>query len=99
MEAAGGRCLPCTVDIRDENQVQAAVDKAVETFGGIDILINASAPAAIGNMDTPAVSSRLVHMRLFYMYNTKYNLAVVHVSRYVWIKHNMTSNENLAYCS
>ena len=64
MEAAGGRCLPCIVDIRDENQVQAAVDKAVETFGGIDILINASMPAAIGNMDTPAV--RLVHMRLFY---------------------------------
>ena len=70
MEAAGGRCLPCVVDIRDEDQVQAAVDKAVETFGGIDILINASAPAAIGNMDTPAVSSRLVRMRLFY--NTKY---------------------------
>ena len=70
MEAAGGRCLPCIVDIRDEDQVQAAVDKAVETFGGIDILINASAPAAIGNMDTPAVSSRLVRMRLFY--NTKY---------------------------
>ena len=66
VEAAGGRCLPCIVDVRDEDQVQAAVDKAVETFGGIDILINASAPAAIGNMDTPAVSSssRLVHMRL-----------------------------------
>ena len=59
VEAAGGRCLPCIVDIRDEDQVQAAVDKAVETFGGIDILINASAPAAIGNMDTPAV--RLVY--------------------------------------
>ena len=40
MEAAGGRCLPCIVDIRDEDQVQAAVDKAVETFGGIDILVN-----------------------------------------------------------
>ena len=83
MEAAGGRCLPCIVDIRDEDQVQAAVDKAVETFGGIDILINASAPAAISNMDTPAMSSRLVHMRLFY--NTKYNLAVVYTCVYVCV--------------
>ena len=49
MEAAGGRCLPCSVDICDEDQVQAAVDKAIEVFGGIDVLINsASAPT-----DTP----------------------------------------------
>lgn len=40
MEAAGGKALPIVVDIRSEELVQAAVDKAVETFGGIDILIN-----------------------------------------------------------
>ena len=34
IEAAGGKCLPCAVDIRFEDQVQAAVDKAVATFGG-----------------------------------------------------------------
>ena len=34
IEAAGGKCLPCAVDIRYEDQVQAAVDKAIETFGG-----------------------------------------------------------------
>jgi citronellol/citronellal dehydrogenase len=40
IEEAGGKALPCVVDIRDESQVIAAVQKTVETFGGIDILIN-----------------------------------------------------------
>jgi citronellol/citronellal dehydrogenase len=40
MEAAGGKGLPVQCDIRFEDQVQNAVDKAVATFGGIDILIN-----------------------------------------------------------
>ncbi|MCA9620281.1 MAG: SDR family NAD(P)-dependent oxidoreductase, partial [Myxococcales bacterium] len=36
IEAAGGKALPLVCDIRFEDQVQAAVDKTVETFGGID---------------------------------------------------------------
>jgi len=40
IEAAGGRALPLVCDIRDEAQVQAAVAKTVETFGGIDICVN-----------------------------------------------------------
>jgi citronellol/citronellal dehydrogenase len=41
------------VDIRDENQVLAAVKLAVETFGGIDILINnASAIQLTGTLST-----------------------------------------------
>jgi citronellol/citronellal dehydrogenase len=40
IEAAGGKALPCIVDIRDEAAGPAAVAKAVETFGGIDILVN-----------------------------------------------------------
>src|SRR3990167_9138490 len=40
IEAAGGKALPMVCDIRFEDQVQAAVAKAVETFGGIDILVN-----------------------------------------------------------
>src|SRR3982750_3419210 len=40
IEAAGGKALPLIVDVRDENLVEAAVQKTVETFGGIDILVN-----------------------------------------------------------
>ena len=40
VEAAGGRCLPCIVDIRDEDQVQAAVDKAVETLIFLSTLVH-----------------------------------------------------------
>ena len=39
IEKAGGKALPILCDIRDEQQVNAAVQKTVETFGGIDILI------------------------------------------------------------
>src|SRR4249920_1591515 len=40
MEAAGGQALPVQCDIRFEDQVQEVIEKAVATFGGIDILIN-----------------------------------------------------------
>jgi len=40
IEAAGGKALAVQCDIRDQEQIQKAVDKAVETFGGIDVLVN-----------------------------------------------------------
>jgi len=40
IEEAGGKALPLVCDIRDETQVAAAVSKAAETFGGIDICVN-----------------------------------------------------------
>ena len=40
MEQAGGKALAVQCDIRFEDQVQQVVDKTVEKFGGIDILIN-----------------------------------------------------------
>ncbi|TMM01125.1 MAG: NAD(P)-dependent oxidoreductase [Actinobacteria bacterium] len=40
IEAAGGRALPIVGDIRDEQQVFAAVEQAVERFGGIDVCVN-----------------------------------------------------------
>jgi len=53
IEAAGGRALAITCDIRDEAQVAAAVARTVETFGGIDICINnASAIQLTGTLDT-----------------------------------------------
>src|SRR5436190_23974546 len=53
IEVAGGRALPLAVDIRDEAQVEAAVAKAVDTFGGIEALINnASAISLTGTAAT-----------------------------------------------
>jgi citronellol/citronellal dehydrogenase len=52
VEAAGGRCLPLQVDIRDEAQVVGAVNRAVEHFGGVDILVNNA--SAIHLADTPS---------------------------------------------
>ncbi len=40
VEEAGGKALAAQCDIRFEEQIQQAVDNAVEVFGGIDILIN-----------------------------------------------------------
>ncbi|MCW0462074.1 Glucose 1-dehydrogenase 2 [Xanthomonas sacchari] len=54
VEAAGGRALALKCDIREEEQVRAAVAATVEAFGGIDILVNnASAIWLRGALDTP----------------------------------------------
>ena len=54
IEEAGGRALPLVVDVRAEGEVAAAVEKAVATFGGIDILVNnASAISLTGTLQTP----------------------------------------------
>jgi citronellol/citronellal dehydrogenase len=37
---AGGNALPLTVDVRDEAQVKSAIEQAVATFGGLDIVVN-----------------------------------------------------------
>ena len=53
--AAGGKALAIQCDLRDENQISAAVDQAAEEFGGIDILINnASAINLTPTLQTPA---------------------------------------------
>ena len=55
IEAAGGTALPIQCDIRDEAAIEAAVAKAAEQFGGLDILINnASAINLTPTEKTPA---------------------------------------------
>jgi citronellol/citronellal dehydrogenase len=54
VRAAGGEALAIQCDIREEDQVLAAVAQAVERFGGLDILVNnASAIWLRGTLDTP----------------------------------------------
>lgn len=40
IEEAGGQALPVVVDVRDEDNVAAAMQAAADKFGGIDILVN-----------------------------------------------------------
>ena len=62
LEAAGGKALPLVTDIRHEDQIAAAVAKTVETFGGIDILVNnASAISLTGTVETPMKRFDLMH--------------------------------------
>jgi citronellol/citronellal dehydrogenase len=54
MEAAGGRALAVKCDVRNDEEIQAAVAAAVERFGRIDALVNnASAIFIAGTVDTP----------------------------------------------
>ncbi len=62
IEQAGGRALPIVVDVREEAVVEAAVQKTVETFGGLDILVNnASAISLTGTLETPMKRYDLMH--------------------------------------
>lgn len=51
IEAAGGKALPLVVDVRDEASVAAAVQQTVDTFGGIDILVNNASAIQLTNTE------------------------------------------------
>ncbi len=62
IEAAGGRALPLQVDIRDEEQVARAVERAAQEFGRLDILVNnASAISLTGTAATDMRRFDLMH--------------------------------------
>ncbi len=62
VEEAGGKALALAVDIRDESQIADAVRKTVETFGGLDVLVNnASAISLTGTLETPMKRFDLMH--------------------------------------
>jgi citronellol/citronellal dehydrogenase len=62
IDDAGGKGLPLVTDIRSEDQIAAAVARTVETFGGIDILVNnASAISLTSTEHTPMKRYDLMH--------------------------------------
>ena len=55
IEAAGGKALAIQCDLRDELQIESAINQAAEAFGGIDILINNASAINLTRTDqTPA---------------------------------------------
>jgi citronellol/citronellal dehydrogenase len=67
IEEAGGRALACVTDIRFEDQVAAAVGKTVETFGGIDVLVNNASAIHL----TPTPSTPMKRFDLMHQINTR----------------------------
>jgi citronellol/citronellal dehydrogenase len=67
VEAAGGKALPLAVDIREEGQVYAAVAKSVETFGGIDVLVNNASAINL----TPALQTPMKRFDLMWGINAR----------------------------
>lgn len=67
IEAAGGKGLACQVDIRDEDMVNDAVNKTVDKFGGIDILINNASAISL----TPTLHTTMKRYDLMHNVNTR----------------------------
>jgi citronellol/citronellal dehydrogenase len=55
IEEAGGKALPIVGDIRNQDQVQAAVEATVEQFGGIDICVNNASAINLSNTQSLAM--------------------------------------------
>jgi citronellol/citronellal dehydrogenase len=56
VEAAGGKGLAVVGDVRNEEDVQRAVDAAVERFGGVDVVVNNA--SAIATDPTEKLSAK-----------------------------------------
>jgi citronellol/citronellal dehydrogenase len=64
---AGGKALPLVVDVREEESVTAAIAKAVETFGGLDIVVNNA--SALGLLPTTKLDMK--RFDLMHQINTR----------------------------
>ena len=67
IKAAGGQGIACQVDVRDENSVSEAVAQTVDTFGGIDILINNASAISL----TPTLQTEMKRYDLMQDVNTR----------------------------
>ena len=62
IEQLGGKALPLQCDVRDEKSVKLSINKIIETFGQIDILINnASAIYLKSTLETDMKKYDLIH--------------------------------------
>jgi len=66
VEAAGGRCVTLEADVTAGGAPAAIVDKAVEAFGGIDVLVNAAGIIANGTVEntTDAAWDEMIDINL-----------------------------------
>ena len=67
IEAAGGRALPVACDVREEAQVKGAIDKCVERFGGLDIVVNNASAISL----TPVADTDMRRFDLMHQINAR----------------------------
>ena len=67
IQNAGGRALPLAVDVRDEEAVKAAIAKTVETFGGLDIVVNNASAISL----TPVADTEMRRFDLMHQVNAR----------------------------
>jgi len=67
IDKAGGKALPLVVDVRDEMQVKAAIERTVATFGGLDIVVNNASAVS----RTLVVDTDMRRFDLMYQVNTR----------------------------
>jgi citronellol/citronellal dehydrogenase len=67
IEKAGGKALPLVVDVRDEVNVNEALKKTADHFGGIDIVVNNASAIQL----TPATQTDMKRFDLMHQINTR----------------------------
>ncbi|HEX2134284.1 MAG TPA: NAD(P)-dependent oxidoreductase [Microvirga sp.] len=67
IRAAGGQALPLVVDVRDEAAVKGALERAAETFGGLDIVVNNASAISL----TPTPQTDMKRFDLMHQINTR----------------------------
>ncbi len=67
IKKAGGNAIPCIADIRFEDQVAVAVEKTVNEFGGIDVLINDASAISL----TPTLQTEMKKFDLMFSVNVR----------------------------
>lgn len=67
IEKAGGKALACVCDIRFEEQIEAAVQQALDRFGGIDILVNNASAIQL----TPTLATEMKRFDLMFGVNVR----------------------------
>ena len=64
---AGGRALPLMVDVRDEASVKQGIERAVEAFGGLDIVVNNASAVQV----TPVMQTDMKRFDLMHQVNAR----------------------------
>jgi citronellol/citronellal dehydrogenase len=67
IERAGGKALPLVVDVRDEGLVQDAIARTVQTFGGLDIVVNNASAIQL----TPVADTDMKRFDLMHQINAR----------------------------